>query len=268
MEDCWIWEPKAVALRPGRAAAMHETLGLDGTPPKDRDNLPRFWHHIYFWDPQPPKLLGRDSHPKTGIGLIPDLGLPQRMWAGGALEFHAPVVLGQAAQKITTVENVQIKQGRTGKLGFVTLNHEIRQDQHLCVTERQDIVYREPPYARQSNTPRIARTDEVAKSAASFDSTLLFRYSALTFNGHRIHYDVDYCREVEGYSGLVVHGPLLAQHLIRLAEQKLGNLSRFEFRATSALFHTESAEFCLGSDKSLWVRAADGRLCMQASANA
>ncbi len=253
-------------LDPARTAAMQATLGLDGAPPASGDALPPFWHHIYFWDPQPPERLGPDSHPKTGTGLIPNLGLPQRMWAGGALNFHAPLLIGTVAEKVTRVEDVQIKQGRTGRLGFVSLIHELRQNGALCVAERQDIVYREPPDARSSIEPPTARTDETTSNTVRFDTTLLFRYSALTFNGHRIHYDLDYCLNVEGYTGLVVHGPLLAQRLIALAAQHMGPLTRFEFRATSALMHHEAADICFSDSGDLWVRAPDGRLCMEASA--
>jgi 3-methylfumaryl-CoA hydratase len=254
------------ALDPARAAALHATLGRAGPPPGAGDPMPPFWHQVYFWDPQPPARLGPDSHPRTGTGLIPDLGLPQRMWAGGQLQFHAPLRLGLAAQKITTVEKVSEKTGRTGRLGFVTLRHEIRQDGVHAVTEHQDIVYRAPPADRAAIAPPTARTDEELAEPGSFDTTLLFRYSALTFNGHRIHYDIDYCRQVEGYSGLVVHGPLLAQTLMHLAERRLGRLTRFSFRATSALMHHETAEFCCAADNVLWVRGPDGRQCMQATA--
>ena len=254
------------AMDPARAAAMQATLGLDGPVPAAGDALPPFWHHIHFWDPQPPVRLGRDSHPRTGTGLIPDLGLPQRMWAGGRLEFHAPLIIGQPAEKTTIVENVSEKTGRTGRLGFVTLRHDIRQHGGLKITERQDIVYREPPDTRSAIAPPMARSDEVEAREARFDTTLLFRYSALTFNGHRIHYDLDYCQRVEGYSGLVVHGPLLAELLIGLAAERLDGLRRFEFRATSALMHQETATICAGPDNSFWVRGPDGRQCMTATA--
>ncbi len=253
-------------LDPARAAALHATLGRDGPPPGDGEAMPPFWHQIFFWDPQPPENLGPDSHPRTGTGLIPDLGLPQRMWAGGRLQFHAPLRLGQPAQKTTTVESVAQKTGRTGPLGFVTLRHDIHQNGALTVTEHQDIVYRQPPTNRTDIAPPMARTDETATETKTFDSTLLFRYSALTFNGHRIHYDFDYCRDVEGYSGLVVHGPLLAQYLMHLAEAQTGPLTSFTFRATSALMHHEAATLCWSPDNTLWVRGPDGRQCMQAAA--
>lgn len=244
-----------------RARALQIALGM--TPDIEAGSaLPPFFHQIYFWDAQPPGALGRDGHPRVG-GLIPDMGLPRRMWAGGRLAFHKPLLAGQAAEKVTVVENAVRKEGRTGPLAFVTLRHDIHQD-GLCLSEWQDLVYREDPdpAAPKPVAPQ-ARTDEDAAREAAFDSTLLFRYSALTFNGHRIHYDLDYARDVEGYGGLVVHGPLLAQLLMLMASEA-GDVARFSFRATAPLMHFETATLCQkGGD--MWVRAADGRQNMQAS---
>ncbi|MEL7117215.1 MAG: MaoC family dehydratase N-terminal domain-containing protein [Pseudomonadota bacterium] len=249
-------------LDPARAAALHQTLGLDGPPPVDV--LPPFWHQIYFWDPHPPEALGPDSHPRVGQGVIPDLGLPRRMWAGGALEFLAPLRLGAPAEKVSTLTDVQRKEGRSGALGFVTLTHEIVQGGEVCVRERQDLVYRDPSPAARA-LPQ-ARSDEHVKRRVTFDPTLLFRYSALTFNGHRIHYDADYARDVEGYAGLVVHGPLLAQLLIHLAVAQLGSLKSFAFRATAPLMDFEPADLCWVEGSEMWVRGPDGRQCMTAKA--
>ncbi len=254
-------------MDPARAAAFQVALGRAGDI-ETGSPLPPFFHQLYFWSPQPPEGLGRDGHPRVGGGLIPDLGLPRRMWAGGRLQFDAPLLAGVPAERISVLESQSTKEGRTGPLGFVTLRHEIRQDGQLCVTEWQDLVYREDPDA---DAPRpvapMARTDETDRDEVSFDSTLLFRYSALTFNGHRIHYDLDYARAVEGYDGLVVHGPLLAQHLMLMAERLSGPISRFAFRATAPLMHFETATLC-SSGSEFWVRGPDGRQCMQARVEA
>ena len=185
------------------------------------------------------------------------------MWAGGALRFLAPLRVGQEAEKRSVREKVVQKAGRTGPLAFVTLRHEIRQGGALCVEERQDLVYREDPSPDAPRpVPPEARRDETEARVARFDSTLLFRYSALTFNGHRIHYDADYAREVEGYADLVVHGPLLAQLLILMAEEQ-APLKDFRFRATAPVTLGEEVTLCRDTE-SAWVRGADGRQCMAA----
>lgn len=249
-----------------RANALLATLGIEQTMQNGGD-LPPFFHQAYFWQPEPASALGRDGHPKTG-SIIPDMGLPQRMWAGGRLAFETPLRAGICSSKTTQCESAVLKTGRTGPLGFVTLRHEIRQQGVLCITEWQDLVYRaEPdPGASQPDPPQ-ARTDETHVTTVAFGSTMLFRYSALTFNGHRIHYDLPYARQVEGYAGLVVHGPLLAQLLMLQAVQNIGPLSAFSFRATAPLMDFERAELCMaGSD--MWVRGPDGRQCMAATATA
>ncbi|MEO9573013.1 MAG: acyl dehydratase [Tateyamaria sp.] len=251
-------------MDPARAQAMQVALGHAPTLVAG-DALPPFFHQLYFWTPLPSSQLGRDGHPKVG-GVIPDMGLPRRMWAGGRLQFDAPLRLGAEARRVSACEAANRKEGRTGPLAFVTLRHEVWQADTLCLTEWQDLVYRKDP---DPNAPRPvvreAAADEGAAEIVHFDATLLFRYSALTFNGHRIHYDQPYAREVEGYDGLVVHGPLLAQHLMLMAERDLGPLTVFSFRATSPLMHHETATLCR-KGREFWVRGPDGRLCMTASA--
>jgi 3-methylfumaryl-CoA hydratase len=250
-------------MDPARANAFRVALGQPGNI-AEGSALPPFFHQLYFWTPEPPAQLGRDGHPKVG-GLIPDMGLPRRMWAAGRLAFHAPLRAGAPATRSTVCESHARKEGRSGPLGFVTLRHEVHQSGVQCVTEWQDLVYREDPSpdAIKPEAP-VARTDETHSEEVSFSSTLLFRYSALTFNGHRIHYDLDYARDIEGYGGLVVHGPLLAQLLMLMAEKHLGPLETFQFRATAPLMHFETATLCL-KDRDLWVRGPDGRQCMAAS---
>lgn len=252
-------------MDPARASAFCAALNINmdigpGSP------LPPFFHQLYFWTPLPPGSLGRDGHPRVGDGLIPDLGLPRRMWAGGRLGFAGDLLAGEPAERRSVVESAQHKHGRSGPLGFVTLRHEIRQSDRVCLTEWQDLVYRRDPSPDAPKPqPPQARTDESDRLDASFDSTLLFRYSALTFNGHRIHYDLDYARDIEGYDGLVVHGPLLAQKLMLMAQDLIGPLAQFEFRAMSPLMHFETATLCR-RDTDLWARGPDGREVMKASA--
>jgi 3-methylfumaryl-CoA hydratase len=251
-------------MDPARADALAVTLGRAERFAKG-DPLPPFFHQVYFWDPVPADGLGRDGHPRTGTGLIPDMGLPRRMWAGGRLTFVAPLRAGVPAEKHATVVSTQRKLGRTGPLAFVTLRHDIVQAHALCVREFQDLVYREDPDPdAPARTPRQAPGDVNAEDVR-FDSTLLFRYSALTFNGHRIHYDLDYAREVEGYPGLVTHGPLLAQLLMLKAARALGPLTAFSFRAVAPLGHTETATLCRDGQR-LWARGPGGGLAMEADA--
>ncbi|RLJ41142.1 3-methylfumaryl-CoA hydratase [Litoreibacter meonggei] len=264
-DDTHMTQDQACATRvdsldPARISALAAALGV----PDDRARP--FWHQIYFWDARPATSLGLDGHPKIGA-LIPDMGLPRRMWAGGRLHFHAPPTPGQAAQKSTTLLRADRKHGRTGALGLVTLQHEISQDGKLLVSEQQDLIYRAAD--ARSGTPPEAATDETASKTHRFTTTELFRYSALTFNGHRIHYDRDYALNVEGYDGLVVHGPLLAQYLMLMAEDLLGSLSKFDFRATAPLMDHQSVTFCAKPSEDglmLWARADDGRQCMSATA--
>lgn len=254
------------AMDAARARALLVTLGQTGDLAQG-SSLPPFAHHIYFWDAQPASNLGRDGHPAVG-GFIPDMGLPRRMWAAGKLVSHAPLRLGIEAERITTIEAVTRKDGASGPLAFVRLRHDFRQRHTLCQSEWQELVYRQDldPSEPKPTTP-TAPTDETDRKPFTADVTLLFRYSALTFNGHRIHYDLEYARDVEGYGGLVVHGPLLAQMLALLAQEKLGMLTNFAYRATAPLIAGEPAWLCWRDDGRLWVRGADGRQCMTADAS-
>lgn len=248
-------------IDPARARALQATLGQ--TPSVESgDPLPPFAHHIYFWDPQPPARLGRDGHPATG-DFIPDLGLPRRMWASGKLIFHKPLLAGVRAEKISLIESVTRKDGRSGPLAFVRIRHDIKQRHGLALTEWQDLVYRADD--AQPATAPVAPLRETYAEPVSFTTTQLFRYSALTFNGHRIHYDEDYARNTEGYGGLVVHGPLLAHLLMDIAARQLGTLKTFAYRATGPLVHTDTADLCWDNGK-LWVRGPGGRQAMQAEA--
>ena len=243
-------------LDPARAQALQATIGLAPTL-QSGDPLPSFAHHIYFWDPQTPDALGPDGHPATG-GFIPDLGLPRRMWAAGRIVQHQPLKAGIKAEKVSTVEGVTRKDGRSGPLAFVRVRHDIKQRHALAVTEWQELVYRpaDAPAAEPQQAPKVAAHAE----ALSFTSTQLFRYSALTFNGHRIHYDADYARDIEGYAGLVVHGPLLAHLMMQMATTLHGGFRDFSYRGASPLILGETATLC-ANDKHFWIKAGDGRLC-------
>lgn len=195
-----------------------------------------------FWALVPDALakgqLGRDGHPRTGI-FMPALPLPRRMWAGGELAIHADFEADQLVTRTSTVEKITFKQGAAGPLGFVTLRNRYLAVGTVVIEERQDIVYREDPKSRPASAPVPVAPDLGQPRAVielTPDSVLLFRYSALTFNGHRIHYDHPYATEVEGYGGLVVHGPLQAILMLNLAAKVFGKTPmRFSYRGVSPL---------------------------------
>ncbi|HEU0230103.1 MAG TPA: MaoC family dehydratase N-terminal domain-containing protein [Burkholderiaceae bacterium] len=182
-------------------------LSLGDAAPAHGEALPLLWHWAFFINAQPYAQLGGDGHPRRG-GFLPPADDRNRMWAGGRLKFLRPLLVGVASERMSTIADVTEKEGRTGKLLFVTVKHDYFQDGMLCTAEEQDIVYREPSPPILSGTqpaPEPEWADTIQPT-----SVMLFRYSAVTFNGHRIHYDEPYVREVEGYPGLVVHGPLIA----------------------------------------------------------
>lgn len=248
-------------MDPARANALCATLGMGPIAPGEA--LPPFFHQIYFWNMQPAEKLGRDGLPHEGEG-IPDFGLPRCLWAGGDVTFHTAVFPGEEAVKSTRIVSAKRKSGRSGPMGFVTLEHDIRQGGALCVRERKDLVYLEDPAPElAAPTPRMAPSEEDSAEAQNFSAPLLFRYSALTFNAHRIHYDLDYCRDVEGYGGLLVQGQLLAQLLMLKATRDYGPLARFKYRALSPVLHSDTVHLCQ-KGTSFWVRGPDGRMCMSA----
>ena len=194
-------------LVPGPAEALAGLLGCD-PPDPDGGTLPLLWHTVYLLDR--PRLvdLGPDGHPRVGVVPVPPAEGMRRMFAGGRVRLLSPLRLGRPASRRSTVASTEVKQGRTGPLTFLTVRHVVQQDDRTCVEEEQDLVYR--PAGSPATQP--PRSPEVApllshERAVPVDPVLLFRFSALTYNGHRIHYDRDYARDVEGWSGLVVHGP-------------------------------------------------------------
>lgn len=263
----WIGRTRTATevLDPEPARRLQATLGRPATIAAD-DALPPAWHWLHFHDVVAAGELGPDGHPRLGV-VMPPVPLPRRMWAGGTLGFHAPLRLGRPTTRTSTFTAIEEKHGRSGSLIFVTVDHELRQDDRLCVSERQDIVYREMPTEAVTVDPEPAPTDGTVSTGWTLDSTALFRYSALTFNGHRIHYDADYCRQVEGYPGLVVHGPLIATLLLDLAVRHDRPLGRFTYRARSPLFAGEP--FTVngrvdGDATELWATGPHGGVAMQA----
>lgn len=244
-------------------------LGQDGSA-AEGDSAPLLIHFCL----SPPHgrgvSLGEDGHPTRG-GFLPPVPLPRRMWAGGALDFHHPLRIGQYVERRSTIKDVQLKSGRSGDLVLVTVEHQIMADGTRAITERQDIVYRDAPEAEAKPAEPVAAPAGEAQRTIPLPPTLLFRYSALTYNGHRIHYDLPYARDVEGYPGLVLHGPLQATYLAQLAANQSGaSLKSFSFRSLSPLFdtvplvlHAAPAE---NGTMRLWTSRPNGPIAMEAYA--
>ena len=250
-------------------AALTATLDRDDFPPQSGDTLPCLWHWLYFLPIPRQSELAPDGHARLG-GFLPPVPLPRRMWAGSRLEFHRPLRVGETVTRTSRILGVQHKEGRTGPLVFVVVRHEIGD----AVVDEHDIMYRENPRPGEATPmPPAAPSAAAWERAIHPDDVLLFRYSALTFNGHRIHYDRRYVTEVEGYPGLVVHGPLIATLLMDLLRRNRpqAEVARFVFRAVSPLFDTASFAVCGQPDDSgdtvrLWAKNATGGLAMDATA--
>ncbi|MBS0123794.1 FAS1-like dehydratase domain-containing protein [Thetidibacter halocola] len=217
----------------------------------------------------PMSALGRDGHPALG-GFMPPVPLPRRMWAGGEFTFLGDIRVGQKVTRRSTVTDVQLKQGRTGALCFVTVEHAVTADGQPVLTERQDIVYRDVAPASAGKAEPPPAPEGTHRRVIEPTSTLLFRYSALTFNGHRIHYDKPFCIETEGYPGLVVHGPMQATMLCQMAADLRGaRPATFSFRSLSPIF--DDAYFTLNAkDRDgalhLWTARQGGPVAMEATA--
>jgi 3-methylfumaryl-CoA hydratase len=276
----WIGRTEQASdiITPVPATALAATLDRHETSWLSGDRLPELWHWLYFLPMHAQSELGPDGHLRRG-GFLPPVPLPRRMWAGSRIEFHEPLAIGEAALRRSSVADVSEKQGRSGALVFVKVRHEISHENvgtgsRAAITEEHDIVYRDlPPPGEAAAGGVAAPTDAQFERAIDPTPVLLFRYSALTFNPHRIHYDLKYCREEESYPGLVVHGPLQATLLLDLLHRAhpQARLRRFEFRALRPLFDTAPFAVCGrlvddGRRARLWTRDADGCITMEASA--
>ena len=272
--DTWIGrkETSEDVVTAWPVIALTATLDRRDPDPKPGDPIPPGWHWLYFLEARAASDLGRDGHPRVG-GFLPQTGLPRRMWAGGRIDFRRPLRLGDLIRRDSEILTIEPKEGRSGRLVFVTVRHTVAAAGEVAIVEEHDIVYRED--TRPGDLPAAAKP---APAAATWrreliaDPVMLFRYSALTFIGQRIHYDLDYCRQVEGYPGLVVHGPLQALLLLDLCRRHARRpVTRFEYRALHPVFHFErfsvngnpSAD---GNRSELWTANAAENLAMQATA--
>lgn len=249
----------------------HFRVTLTGT--RGPLEVPAGFHWCLAPDAVEPQDFGRDGHPRTGL-FLPELPLPRRMWAGGEVVWTGGLASGEEVERVSTIRDVTFKQGRSGPLGFVTVDHEYRVADELRIRDRQDIVYREDPKPGTRPAPQPGDTWKAVRSwKITPTSTLLFRYSALTFNGHRIHYDHPYATGVEGYDGLVVHGPLQSTWMQNLAADMLGRLpASFAYRGLSPLTCDQTVTIeARETDEGIEVRVrrdGDGVVTMQGLARA
>jgi 3-methylfumaryl-CoA hydratase len=253
-------------------AALSATLDRDDPAPVPGTEVPPLWHWLYFLPIGPQHDIGPDGHPKRG-GFLPPVPLPRRMWAGGRLTFDHPLRVGDEITRVSRIAEVSVKDGRSGTLVFVTVHHEIADARGVAITEEHDIVYRDMPAAgTPAAKPQASPQGEQYSREIVPDPVLLFRYSALTFNGHRIHYDRSYVTGVEGYPGLIVHGPLIATLLVdNLRRHAQGARVRsFRFKAVRPLFDIHRFTVCGRAEDprrhALWARDHEGALAMEALA--
>ena len=274
-ERDWIGrtEIREDTLVPGPLDRLSATLDRDDAPHAPGDPAPPLAHWLCFLPRDPQAALGTDGHAARGGFLPPIHDLPRRMWAGSRIAFPGELRISMSLVRRSTIASVERKQGKAGPLVFVTVRHEIGEpDGPPLVIDEHDIVYRSLGGPAVKAAADAGSPGEWRRSLVP-DAVLLFRYSALTFNGHRIHYDRSYVTEAEGYPGLVVHGPLIATLLVDLVRRKMpdARIERFAFRALSPLF--DGREMTVNSTPpdrdgiiKLWAANAEGGLAMQAEA--
>ena len=256
-------------------AALSATFDRTPERPPAGTPLPALWHWLYFLPLHRQSEIGPDGHAKRG-GFLPPVPLPRRMWAGSQFEFHKPLLVGDTLTRRSTIADVTEKSGRTGRLVFVKVRHEIRRqdESDIGLTEFHDIVYRDAATKDDvAPPPKAASATSTWERKWIPDDVLLFRYSALTFNGHRIHYDRRYVTEVEGYPGLIVHGLMVATLLLDLLRHQLpdAQVARYEFRAVRPVFDINPFYVCGepqpdGKTIKLWAKDHEGWLTMDATA--
>ena len=243
----WVGRKEEIqdCVYPTPAKALALTLNDRNFSGREGDPLPELWHWLYFLPLVARAEIGPDGHPKRG-GFLPPVALERRMWASGQLTFHQDLRIGEAVTKTSEILKVAEKEGKAGSMVFVTVRHTIGSARGVAIEEQQDIVYLPMPKQFVPAAPNPVPEDLEWQEAYPVDPVLLFRFSALTFNAHRIHYDINYASEVEKYPGLVVHGPL--QAVLLLESAKRNNPDRrpasYRFRALRPLFDFDRVSVC------------------------
>jgi len=254
-----------------QAQAAQAMLDEPGAPLSEGDALPLPWHWFYFLPRAPQGALDQDGHPQRG-GFLPPIPYPRRMFAGARMQVHRPLRVGVLAHREGIIRDVVMKSGKSGALAFVTVAYRFVQDGVLCLEEEQDIVYREPGAAAAAPVPQPLPAPPPGAWTRTLlpDTRLLFRFSALTFNAHRIHYDRAYAMDVEGYPGLIVHGPLTAMLLLQLVRQSQPRpVLGFSFRGMAPLFDLGPVRLLATMDHNtvnLQAQGPDGSVALQATA--
>jgi 3-methylfumaryl-CoA hydratase len=268
--NAWIGrtETRHDVIAPAPVAGLSATLDYGQPVAVMGEPLPPCWHWLYFLDAIAASGLDADGHGKRG-GFMPPIPLPRRMWAGSRLQFHAPLKVGDKARRESTIADISHKQGRSGELVFLTLRHHVFAGDTLTIEEEQDLVYRTVGGGGGTSKAPKGRADAQWERGINPDPLLLFRYSALTFNSHRIHYDRDYATGVEGYGSLVVQGPLTATLLLDLCHRELpgARVKAFEFSAVRPLLEGSSLSLCGKPEDDLvelWALDNMGMLAMEA----
>jgi 3-methylfumaryl-CoA hydratase len=273
----WVGRSETVAdtIGPTPVLALTATLDHPRSDIPAGTALPPLWHWLYFLPMHRQSEIGPDGHAKRG-GFLPPVPLPRRMWAGSQFEFRAPVRIGDSVARTSTIDAVTTKEGRSGKLVFVKVRHELRCNGAAdpALIEFHDIVYREARQPGDVEPPPVAAPGSATWQREIVpDDVLLFRYSALTFNGHRIHYDRKYVTEVEGYPGLIVHGPLIATLLMDLLRRQMpdADVATFHFKAVRPTFdlHPFRVNGKVQDDGKavrLWAQDHEGWLTMDSTA--
>ena len=271
----WVGRTQSVEdfIAPWPAKALIATLDEQDAEPRMGDVLPPLWHWLHFLEVAPASKIGSDGHGERGE-FLPPIPLPRRMWAGSRFSFRdEPLRIGDTAKRVSTVKSIEPKTGASGSMVFVTVEHTLSGPRGVALLEEHDIVYREAAKPGETaRDPKPAPTDASAAKTIVADPVLLFRFSALTFNGHRIHYDQPYVTGVEGYPGLIVHGPLMGLLQIELARRSTPGrtAATFEFRALSPVF--AGAPLTVGARReadgavTTWIANAKGGLAQQGKA--